>query len=331
MTVGSSYRSVITLAIGLIILAAIVPAEAQQAKKVPRIGYLSIASSSDFRSEAFRQGLRDLGYVEGQNVAIESRWADGRDDRVTELAAELVRLQVDVIVSAGGSQTTAATKRATETIPIVFATVGDPVGAGLVASFARPAGNVTGLSNDAPELSGKRLEVLKETIFRLSRLAVLTNPNNPSHAMYLKETEVAAQALGLLTHVLGIQAPSDFDSAFLSMTKLRTGALVVLADAMFTSERRRLAELAIKNNLPAMFSGSQYVEAGGLMSYGPNLAALHRRAATYVDKILKGAKPADLPVERPTKFEFIVNLKAAKQIALTIPPNVLARADKVIK
>jgi putative ABC transport system substrate-binding protein len=306
-------------------------AQAQQAAKVPRIGYLSIASSSDFRSEAFRQGLRDLGYIEGQNIAVESRWADGRDDRVTDLAAELVRLKVDVIVSAGGTQTTAATKKATETIPIVFATVGDPVGAGLVASFARPGGNVTGLSNDAPELSGKRLELLKEAILRLSRLAVLTNPNNPSHVMYLKETEVAAQALGLQTQVLGIQRPDDFDNAFLSMRKLRTGALVVLADAMFTSQRRRLAELAINRKLPVMFSGSQYVEAGGLMSYGPNLAALHRRAASYVDKILKGTKPADLPVEGPTKFEFMINLKTAKQIGLTIPPNVLARADKVIR
>ena len=223
----------------------------------------------DFRSEAFRQGLRDLGYIEGQNVTVESRWADGRDDRVTELAAELVYLKVDVIVAAGGTQTAVATKNATRTVPIVFATVGDPVGAGLIASFARPGGNVTGLSNDAPELGGKRLELLKEAILRISRVSVLTNPANPSHGTYLKETEVAAQALGLQTQALGVRGPDDFDNAFLSMTKWRAGALIVLADAMFTTQRRRLAELAIKGHLPVMFSGSQYVEAGGLMSYGP--------------------------------------------------------------
>jgi ABC-type uncharacterized transport system substrate-binding protein len=222
-------------------------------------------------------------------------------------------------------------KTRTRTVPIVFATVGDPVGAGLIASFARPGGNVTGLSNDAPELGGKRLELLKEAILRISRVSVLTNPANPSHGTYLKETEVAAQSLGLQTQALGVRGSDDFDNAFLSMTKWRAGALIVLADAMFTTQRRRLAELAIKGHLPVMFSGSQYVEAGGLMSYGPNLAVLHRRAATYVDKILKGAKPADLPVELPIKFEFVINLKAAKQISLTIPPNVLARADKVIR
>ena len=309
-----------------------VSAEAQQPKKFPWIGYLSIASSSDFRSEAFRQGLRDLGYIEGQNIAVESRWADGRDDRVTDLAAELVRLKVDVIVSAGGTQTTAATKKATETIPIVFATVGDPVAAGLVASFARPGGNVTGLSNDAPELSGKRLELLKEIVPRLSRVSVFVTSTEPANAQGLKEIELAAGGLGIKLQLLDVLSRRDIGTAFRAAAKEQAGAVLWdVSGPIGNLDRKEIAELAVKSRLPVIFGRRELVEAGGLMSYGVSIDDLDRRAATYVDKILKGATPADLPIEQPTKFEFVINLKTAKQIGLTIPPNVLARADRVIK
>ena len=307
-------------------------AEAQQAAKVPRIGYLtgSPVSAIAYRTEAFRQGLRDLGYVEGKNIVIEWRYAEGNPDRLPALAAELVRLKVDVIVT-GGSAATRPAKGASSAIPIVMAGDGDPVGDGFVASLARPGGNITGLSSLAPELSGKRLEILREIVPRLSRVAVLGTSINPSNAQALRETELAAGAFGVKTQYLDVRVPKDMETAFRAMRKGRVEAVLVLGNQFLISQRTRLAELAVKSRLPAMYYRREYVEDGGLMSYDANPNDLTRRASTYVDKILKGAKPADLPVEQPKKFEFIINLKAAKQIGLTIPANVLARADKVIK
>ena len=307
-------------------------AEAQQAGKVYRIGYLAARSALEPRDEAFRQGLRDLGYVEGKNIIIEYRFGGGKREQIPNLAAELVRLKVDIIV-APGTPVAQAAKTATRTIPIVFAGVADPVGTGLVTSLARPGGNVTGLTPISAELSAKRLELLKETVPRVSRIAVLSTPDYPLPVKTetLKEMEVAARALGVQLQLLEVQGPNDFDSAFGAMSRERAGAFTVLPVPMFLAERRRIVDLAAKSKLPAIFHWSDYPEAGGLMSYGADPMALFRRAAVFVDKILKGSKPADLPVERPTKFEFIVNLKAAKQIGLTIPPNVLARADRVIK
>jgi putative ABC transport system substrate-binding protein len=315
-----------------LILAAIHLAEAQQPKKVPRIGVLWLYSptiASPF-AEAFRQGLRGLGYVEGQNIALEERWAEGRFDRLPSLAAELVRLKVDILVTAS-TPAAQAGQQATQSIPIVLTNVSDPVESGLVSSLARPGGNVTGLSLMHPELAGKRLELLKEVIPKLSRVAVLSNPANPIMPPLLRETEAAARALGVQLQVVEVRDPSDFDSAFSAMTRERAGALVVLPDAIFQNERTRIAGLAAKARLPAMYAWREAVDAGGLMAYGASVPDIFRRAATYVDKILKGTKPADLPVEQPKKFEFVINLKAAKQIGLTIPPNVLARADKVIR
>jgi putative ABC transport system substrate-binding protein len=313
------------------LLALCLPAEAQQAGKVYRIGYLVSRSALEPRDEAFRQGLRDLGYVEGKNIIIEYRFT-GEREQIPKLAAELVRLKVDIIV-APGTPVAQAAKTATRTIPIVFAGVADPVGTGLVASLARPGGNITGLTPISAELSAKRLELLKETVPRVSRIAVLSTPDYPLPVKTetLKEMEAVARALGVQLQFLEVRGPNDFDSAFGAMRKERAGAFTVLPIPMFLAERRRILDLAAKNRLPAIFHWSEYVEAGGLMSYGADGVALFRRAATYVDKILKGAKPGDLPVEQPTKFEMVINLKAAKQIGLTIPPNVLARADKVIR
>jgi len=307
------------------------PVEAQQPKKVPRIGYLTAASASAMvpRANAFRQGLRELGYVEGKNIVIEYQYADGKLDRLPALAAELVRLNVDIIVS-GGPAATRPAREATSTIPIIMAQDGDPVGNGFVASLAQPGGNITGLSTVAPEMSGKRLELLKEIIPKLSRVAVFGNSSDPGNARVLKETELAAAAFGLKVQYLEVVSLADIETAFRLASKGRADAVLLLPNPILTPHRALVADLAVKSRLPVIYD-TQYVEAGGLMTYGVNLPDLDRRAATYVDKILKGAKPAELPVEQPKKFEFIINLKAAKQIGLTIPPNVLARADKVIK
>jgi putative ABC transport system substrate-binding protein len=320
-----------------LLLALCVSAEAQQrAAKVPRLGYLSAGSSNTVlhpgpNPTAFWQGLREVGYVEGKNILIEYGLAEQRLDRLPVVAAKLVGLKVDIIVAGGGVEPALAAKKATKTIPIVFTSVPDPVSAGLVESLARPGGNITGLSNIGAELSGKRLELLKETNPKFSHVAVLWNPEYPGLALAFKESQAAAGALGLQLQSLEVRGPEDFESAFKAAADRHTGALYVPTSQFFNRHRAKLAELAVKSRLSAIYSDREYVEAGGLMSYGANLADLYRRAATYVDKILKGAKPAELPVEQPMKFEFVINLKAAKQIGLTIPPNVLARADRVIK
>ena len=306
--------------------------DAQQPTKVPRIGYLTTASLSAFatRTEAFRQGLRELGYIEGKNILIEYRYADGKTDRVPALADELVRIKVDIIVT-GGAPATLSAKDATRTIPIVMASDADPVGSGVVASLARPGGNITGFSTLATDISGKRLELLKEIVPRLSHVAVFGTSSYPGNGQALKEMELAAGAFGMKLQYLDVLGANDIANAFREASKAHADAVLVLASPVFISQRTRITDLVIKNRVPAIYPNGEYVEDGGLMSYGPNIVDLFRRAATYVDKILKGAKPADLPVEQPTKFEFGVNLKAAKQIGLTIPPNVLARADRVIK
>jgi putative ABC transport system substrate-binding protein len=323
-----------TLALCAMLLALCSSAQSQQPTKVPRIGYLSgtsfSSSSMSARIESFRQVLRQLGYVEGKNIFIEWRSAEENADRMQELAAELVRLQVDVIVT-GGSTSTRSAKKATSTIPIVMAQDDDPAGSGFAASLARPGGNITGLSTLSPELSGKRLELLKEIVPRLSRVAVIGNLISPGSPQGLKEIELGAGALGVKLQHLDVQNPNDIETAFRAAAKGRADAVIDLSGAVLISQRTRVAELAAKSRLPAIYHRREFVEAGGLMSYATNIIDLERRAAIYVDKILKGAKPAELPVEQPTKFELIINLKAAKQIGLTIPPNVLARADKVIK
>ena len=305
-------------------------AEAQP-KKIPRVGFLiaSAASAQESRLEAFKRGLRELGYVDGQNIAIEVRSGEGKPERLPVVAAELVSLKVEVIVS-GGPASTRAAKQATNTIPIVMTLESDPVGDGLVASLARPGGNITGLSTLGPELSGKRLELLKEMVPKLSRVAVFysTDSRNASQG---NEIEVTAQALTLQLQNLELKGPKDIEPAFQAATKGRAGAVLAQAPAILLSQRTRVAELAVKNRLPVMYSREEFIEAGGLVVYAASTTDLSRRAATFVDKILKGAKPAELPVEQPTKFEFVINLKTAKQIGLTIPPNVLARADRVIR
>ena len=322
-----------SILVAMMLLAVGVTAQAQQPTKIPRIGYLAGSSPSAIsaRIEAFRQGLRELGYVEGKNIVIEWRSVEGKADQLPGLAAELVRLQVEVIVT-GGPTATRAAKGVTTTIPIVMAHDNDPVANGFVASLARPGGNITGLSTLSPELSGKRLELLKEIVPKLSRVAVLGTSTRPGTAQELKEVELAAGAFGVKLQYLDIRDPKDIEAAFRAASKGRADAVVVLTGGgVINSQRTQVVELAVKSRLPAIYPSQATVEAGGLMSYGVNNLDLDRRAATYVDKILKGAKPADLPVEQPIKFEFIINLKAAKQIGLTIPPNVLARADKVIR
>jgi putative ABC transport system substrate-binding protein len=318
---------VVTLAMGGAV------AMAQQPTKVPRIGYLTGVSLSSIssRTEPFRQGLRELGYVEGKNIVIEWRSAEENLDRLPALAAELVRLKVDIIVTAGSSPTRAA-KEATTTISIVMAQDPDPVGSGFVASLARPGGNITGLSALAPELNGKRLELLREIVPKLSRIAVFGTSTQPGNAQSLKEVELVAKGFGVKVQYLDVLSSEEIATAFRAATKGRAEAvLMMLPGRVASSQRTQIAEFAVKSRLPAIYDRSEFVEHGGLMTYGVNFTDLDRRAGTYVDKILKGAKPADLPVEQPTKFELVINLKAAKQIGLTIPSNVLARADRVIK
>ena len=317
------------------LVAAPLAAEAQQAVKIARIGFLTpnMAASPPHVREAFLQGLRDLGYVEGRNVVLEYRDAEGKSERFPALAAELVALKVDVIV-APGTPAALAAKQATRTLPIVFPIAGDPVTSGLVTSLARPGGNVTGLSILDPDLVGKCLEQLKQAVPGVSGVAVLWQPGGLGERTdkdMLKGAEVAASALGVRLQFVEARGPADFDRAFSEMTRARAGALTVLPSTMFLHERRRLVDLAARNRLPAVYPWREAVDAGGLMAYGANIADLFRRAATYVDKILKGAKPADLPVEQPTKFELVINLKTAKALGLTIPQSVLGRADQVIE
>jgi len=322
---GSFALSVILIALGF-------PAGAQQAKKVPRIGFLGGESSSFYavRIDAFRQGLNELGYIEGKNIVIEYRYAGGKLDRLPALAKELVGAKPDVIVAATTPSVLAA-KQATNTIPIVFVSIADPVASGLVASLARPGENITGLTVLVPELSGKRLELLKEAIPSVIRVAALWNPANPAQELVWKEIQAAAQELRLQLQSLEVRSANDFDIAFEAVLRERTQALIPSPEPLINTQLKRIVEFAAKNRLPAMYGGPEVVDAGGLMSYAPNYTDHYRRTATYVDKILKGTKPADLPVEQPTKFEFVINLKTAKQIGLTIPPNVLARADRVIR
>jgi putative ABC transport system substrate-binding protein len=321
-------KKIIVLTLCAVIFALCSPAEAQQTAKVPRVGVLTPTFAVGF--EPFRQGLRELGYVEGKNLAIEYRFAEGKLDRLPALAAGLVRHKVDIVVAVGGPSVQAA-KKATETIPIVMTNAGDPVDQGFVASLARPGGNITGLSSLTTDLAAKRLELLKEIVPKLSRLAVLWHPDAIGSTLSWKESQLAAREQGLQLQSLEVRDPEDLEGAFQAASKERAQALVALRSPIVAIERKRIAELAIKNRLPAIYDDRAYVEAGGLMSYGTNQADLYRRAAVYVDKILKGAKPADLPVEQPTKFELIINLKIAKQIGLVIPPNVLVRADRVIR
>ena len=306
--------------------------DAQPLKKVARIGFLASSSSERVKSRlaAFQQGLRELGYVEGNNVIIEYRSAEGKFERLPEIASELVRLKLDLLV-VEGAPAAHATKNATSVIPIVIGNAADPVGTGLVASLARPGGNITGLSDFNLGVVTKRLELLKEVVPSASRIAVLWNPTNPTNPLQLKETQAAAPGLGVTLLSLEAKGADDIEHAFSAIRKERPEALIVIGDPMFGTQQKRITQLTIKSRLPAIYGATESVDAGGLMSYGTNFADLFRRAATFVDKILKGTKPVDLPVEQPKKFEFIINLKAAKQIGLTVPPNVLARADKVIK
>ena len=321
-----------SIAVAVMLLAMAIIAEAQQPAKAPRIGYLSStsASATSSRIEAFHQGLRELGYVEGKNLIIEWRFAEGKLDRLPVLAAELVRLKVKLIVSAS-TPVTAAAKDTTATIPIVMAHDPDPVGSGFVASLARPGGNITGLASFAPELSGKRLEVLQEITPRLARVAVLGYSAEPGYVKVLREIELAAQGFKVQVQNLDVLNPKDIGNAFQAANNGRANAILVMNSPIFIVHRKQVADLAVKNRLPAIYYSPEFVEDGGLMSYGVSFTDLYRRAPTYVDKILKGAKAAELPVEQPRKFEFVINLKTAKQIGLTIPQSVLYRADKVIK
>jgi putative tryptophan/tyrosine transport system substrate-binding protein len=313
----------------VVLLAVAIIAEAQQPKKVHRIGFLAPGSLSAYSTqiEAFRHGLRDLGYIEEKNIAVEYRYPERNFD---QLAGELVRLKLDVIV-VGGMAAIRAVKQATSTIPIVMAAVGDAVGSGFVTSLARPGGNITGLSFLSPEVRGKQLELLKELFPKVSRVVVFHDPTFYPVSKSLTEMEIVSRSLGLQVQFLEVRSPDEFEGAFKIAVEKRAGALLISAHPVFSVNRKRLADLVAKGGLPAMYPWREFVEAGGLIAYGPSLEDLYRRAAVYVDKILKGTKPADLPVEQPTKFEFIINLKAAKQIGLTIPQSVLYRADKVIK
>jgi ABC-type uncharacterized transport system substrate-binding protein len=323
---------VVVLALGLTL--ATIALEAQQAANLPRIGWLATASLSDPRIppviQAFRQGLRELGYVEGQNIVIEFRSAEGQYDRLPGLAAELIRLKVSIIV-VGSSNAIQAAKQATDTIPIVMGSVSDPVAAGFVASLARPGGNITGISSMMPDLVGKQLELLKEVLPKVSRVALLGNPANPAHAAELRQAQDAAGALGVRLQPLDARDLSEIDRAFAATSTERAGAVIVFSDTVLVDHRTRIADHALRRRLPTVFAVSQFAEAGGLLAYGPSLADGFRRAALYVDKILKGAKPADLPIAQPTKFELVVNLKTAKALGLTIPQSILVRADHVIK
>jgi putative tryptophan/tyrosine transport system substrate-binding protein len=319
-------KTIIALLIGLALASL---AEAQQPKKIPRVGFLG-GASGEANLRDLRRGLRELGYVEGKNIIIEYRVSKGEFDRFHALAAELVRLKVDVIVTQG-TPAAAAAKNATSTIPIIMSGGTDPVATGLVQSLARPGGNITGVTIMNEELAGKRLELLKETSPKVSRLGVLWNSTNPGTAVVFKQTQAAAQELSLSLQSLEVKTVNDLQGAFDAATRRGVNGLVLLAAAPIASHLKLVADLAVKNRLPSTYDRSEFVDAGGLMSYGPNVPNISRRAATYVDKVLKGANPGDLPVERPTKFEFVINLKTAKQIGLTIPQSVLFRADRVIK
>jgi len=327
-------KNVCCIAIVIVLFALCFPAQAQQPKKVPRIGYLSGTGDSNTPGpniEALRQGLEDLGYIEGKNILVEYRYIEGKPDRYPGLVAELVQLKVDVLVLTSLSAIRAA-KQATKTIPIVMVLADDPVATGIVDSLAHPGGNITGLSRLTRELSGKRLELLKETVPAISRVGVLWDVHNQGAAISFKEYEAAARALKIPLQSLEVRGPNpDLEGAFKAAAKRRVNALITVRNSMLSRNAKRIAELAIKSRLPSMSDGIDYVEDGCLVFYSSNEAENYRRVATFVDKILKGAKPADIPVEQPTKFEFVINLKTAKQIGVTIPPNVLARADRVIK
>jgi ABC-type uncharacterized transport system substrate-binding protein len=327
-----SWGSLLTT-FGLALLVAPLPTDAQHAGRPPRVGMLyggtlQVANRCD---EGFRQGLADLGYVDGKSVFLEARAAEGKVDRAMELAAELVRLKVDVIF-APGTVVAQSAKLAKATMPIVIASAGDPIGSGLIEGYGRPGGNVTGLSMVAgPEIAGKYIELLREAVPRVTRMAVITNPANPALTPEVKAIEVAARALGIEIQLLAVRKAEEFDGAFAAMVQKRVGAFVVLPDPLSQSLRVRIAELAMKQRLPSMYGLTEHVEAGGLIAYGVDIRQHCRRAATYVDKILKGAKPADLPVEQPTKFELVINLKTAKTLGLTIPPSLVGRADEVLR
>ena len=325
---GAMKKKILIFLFATMLLASVYLAEAQQPPKVPRIGFLTSAAA-DPAIEAFRQGFRELGYVEGKNVLVEYKYAQG-GSQLSEFAEELVRLRVNVIVTTATEPSLSA-QRATKTIPIVMGAGGDPVAAGLIANLARPGGNITGVTSISVDLSGKRLELLKEVTPKSSPVAVLWIPTNRGNKLQMKETEAAAHSLELQLQPAPVDDPNDFTSAFSAIARGGARSLMVLNSPVFGSHRAQIAQLAAKGRLPAIYATSGYADAGGLMSYGPNLAGLYRRAAVYVDKILKGAKPADLPVETPTKFELVINLKTAKQIGLTIPESVLYRVDRVIK
>ena len=324
-------KKFIFLALGPLLSALSVSAEAQQPKKIPRIGYIAARSGPEANEKAFLEGLQALGYFEGQTIVIEWRYAQRKLDRLPELASELVRLKVDLIVTSGGYPTVQAAQKATTTIPIVMANVNDAVELGLVASLAHPGGNTTGISSLTPELSGKMVELAKETIPKASQVATLANPSGLNWKLNRKVMEGAARSLGMQLLAIEIRGPDDLESAFELARKKRADALIFPASGFFALYRQRILELAAQSRLPAIGNSARWAEESCLIAYGPNVAEFYRRAATYVDRILKGAKPADLPVERPTKFEFLINLKTAKALNLTIPQSVLFRADRVIK
>jgi putative ABC transport system substrate-binding protein len=323
----STVGSIVTFALAF--FCAPLAAPAQQRGKIPLVGVLRPTSPTDPLNEAFQQGLRDLGYVEGQNIRLEYRFAEGRFERLPELAAELVRLPVDVLVTAGPGAV--AAKHATDRIPIVFTVFPHPVEEGLVASLARPGGNVTGLSSLGPELAGKRLELLMEIVPGLRRTAILWDPGRPEYAIQIQELHAVAARVGTHLEVVEVRSLPEFDRAFRTMVDKGVGAAIILDDAMFYNQRTKIVELAAQSQMPAIYGHRGYVDAGGLLSYGANFPALFRRAATFVDKILKGAKPGDLPVEQPTKFELMINLKTAEALGITIPPMLRFQADEVLK
>ena len=330
----AALRSVVVVILALAVVFPAPPTRAQQATRMVRLGFLSPSSPSNSRAAsifaAFRQGLRELGYLEGRSITIESRWAEGNYDRLPGLAADLVRLRVDVIVAVAVPAIRAA-KEATTTIPIVMAVVVDPVATGLVASLARPGGNITGLSSTAPALVGKQLELVKEIVPKVSRVAALWNPANPGNAPQLREAGAAASTLGMQLQPVEARNPTEIESAFAVIARQQVDAIIVLADVMLSGHRERVAELAAKARLPAVYGLPEHAEAGGLIAYSADRSELFRRAASYVDKILKGAKPSDLPIEQPTRFELIVNLRTARALGITIPPSILVRADQVIQ
>ena len=317
----------------LLVLAAPLGTAAAPPEKIPRVGYISPGSSSDpvraRRFEAFREGLRELGYVEGKNIVLEPRWADGQYARYAALAADLIRLNPAVIVTVGGTVTKAA-RQVTRTVPIVMSVVVDPVGSGLVPSLAHPGGNVTGTSVMATDLVGKHFELIREVVPRVSRVAFLWNPTNPSHGPAISHVKAAAGSLAMQLQFLEARDPQEIDLVFAAISRDKPAALVVFPDAIFTNQVRQIAELAVQRRLPSIYGTSEYADAGGLMSYSTSLLDMERRAATFVDKILKGAKPADMPIEQPTKFNLVINLKTAKALGLTIPPSLLLRADQII-